>query len=390
MSRQLPPTGDAPLDWAARHMPLLAATFEELGGTFDGLHVGITLHVEPKTAVLCQWLLESGARVSITGNLGTTVPATAEALRGLDVEVLGGRDDSFDEREAHLDTLVAARCELYLDNGGELISRLAGGAPRGTGFRGATEETTTGGLHIRSLPTPPDFPVIVINDSRLKLLVENEFGVGQSVVQGFMNATNLMVPGLRAGVIGYGPCGKGTADSLRALGATVTVADLDPFRQLDALMRGHAVSGVGEIIEGCDVVFLATGARHVIGRELFGRLRDGIILVGVGHEGLELDLAALRAAASEARNLSPEGGDAQARTRYRLADGREVVVLHDSQMINLTAANGNPIQAMDLGLSLQARSLAAIAKDEVLTSGAQAVPEDIDRVLAASLVSLLR
>jgi len=389
VTRTLPPTGDGPLDWAARHMPLLADTFEEVGSAFAGLTIGITLHVEPKTAVLCQWLLASGARVVITGNLGTTVPATADALRALGATMLGGREDTDAERERHLDAIVAQRCDLFLDNGGGLVARLAAGAPRGPGFRGATEETTTGGLRIRALATPPDFPVVVINDSRLKLLVENEFGVGQSIVQGFMNATNLMIPGLRAGVVGYGPCGRGTADALRLLGASTTVADLDPFRRLDALMRGHRVADVAEIVSTCDAVFLATGARDVVGPELFERLRDGLVVVGVGHEGREIDVAALRDAAVETVRLSPPGGDPTARVLHRFADGREVVVLHDSHMINLTAALGNPIQAMDLGLALQARSLASIATGGTTTPGAQAVPESIDRVLAEGLVRLL-
>lgn len=389
MSTTLMPSGSSPIDWAARYMPLLAETFEEVGESFAGLHVGVTLHIEPKTAVLVQWLLTSGARVTITGNLGTTVPATAQALRDLGATVLGGREDTHEDRERHLDAIVAERCDLFLDNGGGLVARLAAGAPRGEGFRGATEETTTGGLNIRALPSAPDFPVVVINDSRLKLLVENEFGVGQSIVQGFMNATNLMIPGLRAGVVGYGPCGKGTSDALRLLGAQVTVADIDPFRSLDAIMRGHRVSSVQEMVGSCDVVFLATGARGVVGEHLFDRCRDGIVFAGVGHEGLEIDLPALRDWSAEVVSLSPPDGDRHARTVYRGSDGREVVVLHDSQMINLTAALGNPIQAMDLGLVLQARSLAAIARGEVATPGAQPVPDAIDRRLASDLVSRL-
>lgn len=388
MNHPLAPSGLPGIDWAARHMPLLADTFAEVGPAFAGLRLAMTIHIEPKTAVLCQYLVAAGARVTLTGNLGTTQPDTVEALRALGVVVLGARDDTALEREAHLDAMLAQRPDLVLDNGGDLVIRLIEGAPRSPDFRGATEETTTGAFRIRALGDSPDFPVVVINDSRLKLLVENEFGVGQSIVQGFMNATNLMIPGQRIGVVGYGPCGKGTADTLRALGASVTVAEIDPFRQLDALMRGHAVADLDEVLAASDAVFLATGARQVITAEHLPALRDGIVLVGVGHEGRELDIAALRAASAEIVSLSPTGGDADARLLHRLTDGREVVVLHSTHMINLTAAGGNPIQAMDLGLALQARSLAAIAGGDV-ADGVDAVPSRIDRVLAEGLVRLL-
>ncbi len=384
----LPPTGHPAIDWAARHMPLLDSSFAEVGPIFDSLHIGVSIHVEPKTAVLCQRLLTAGARVTITGNIGTTQPDTVDALRSVGATVLGGRDDTPAERVEYLERILAAEPDLILDNGGDLITRLAQGAPRSPRFLGATEETTTGGNRLRQLASPPDFPVVVINDSRLKLLVENEFGVGQSVVQGFMNATNLMVPGAHTGVVGYGPCGKGVADTLRNLGARVTVAELDPFRSLDALMRGHQVADLPDLLGTADVVFLATGARNVIGADELPFLRDGVVLAGVGHEGMELDREALTAATAETVELSAAGGDRDARVLHRLQDGREIVVLHDMHMLNLTAASGNPIQAMDLGFSLQARSLAAIADGE-LGPGVAAVPESVDRVLATSLVRVL-
>lgn len=384
----LPPTGHPAIDWAARHMPLLDSSFAETGPVFGGLHVGVSIHVEPKTAVLCQRLLAAGARVTITGNIGTTQPDTVDALRSIGATVLGGRDDTPAERAEHLERILVAEPDLILDNGGDLIARLTEGAPRSPKFLGATEETTTGGNRLRQLASPPDFPVVVINDSRLKLLVENEFGVGQSIVQGFMNATNLMVPGAHAGVVGYGPCGKGVADTLRNLGARVTVTELDPFRALDALMRGHQVADLPDLLGTSDVVFLATGARNVIGAEQLPYLRDGVILAGVGHEGREIDREALAAATAQTARLSAAGQDRDARVVHRLHDGRELVVLHDTHMLNLTAASGNPIQAMDLGFSLQARSLAAIAAGE-LGPGVFPVPEPVDRVLATSLVRVL-
>ncbi|MFE0629436.1 adenosylhomocysteinase [Streptomyces sp. NPDC058864] len=373
--------------WAARHMPLLAATMETHASAFAGRRIGICLHIEPKTAVLVSHLARAGARVTLTGSPGTTQEATAAALRDAGVHVVGHRSDTLEQHRDNIARVLDAEPDLILDNGGDLIEGVLarGGLPS---LVGATEETTTGGLRIRSWDVQPDFPVIVINDSRLKLLVENEYGVGQSVVQGFMNATNLMVPGARATVVGYGPCGKGVADTLAKLGARVSVADIDPYRALEALMAGHATGALCDLLPQTQLLFLATGHPDVIGEAELDALADGTVIAGVGHMPWELDTEAL-----SGRTLTVErsGASGQERAVHRLDDGREVIVLADTKMINLTAAKGNPIQAMDLGLTLQARSLAALAAaaENRLIPGVQAVPAPIDRQVATDLVALL-
>lgn len=385
----LPPAGHADIDWAMRSMPLLADSIAQDSPGLHGRHIGICIHVEPKTAVLCRWLLQQGASVTLTGNIGTTHPDTADALRAMGVTVIGTRHDGQHSHARNLNTLLAAQPDLIMDNGGELIERLVHGAPRSPGFLGATEETTTGGRRVRALPVQPDFPVIVINDSYLKLLVENEFGVGQSVVQGFMNTTNSMIPGTRAAVVGYGPCGKGVAETLSRLGAQVSVADIDPYRALEAVMRGHRVAPLRELLPDTQLLFLATGGVSVIGTAEIGQLRDGVIIAGVSHEATEVDWQALKEHTAATRSLSSQAQDQDARVVYELSDGREIVVLYGTRMINLTAAGGNPIQAMDLGLSLQARSLAAIARGDANWHGARPVPANVDTALAQALVKLL-
>ena len=351
----LPASGSPALDWAARSMPLLAATMAAHAEDFDGRHVGICLHIEPKTGVLVHWLLRVGARVTITGNLGTTDQATVDTLRALGATVLGGHDDDAARHARNLDALVAAEPDLLLDNGAESIERILRGGPRGGGFLGATEETTTGGRRLRELDVAADFPVVVINDSPLKLLIENEFGVGQSIVQGFMNATNAMLPGTRATVIGYGPCGKGVAETLARLGARVSVADTDPYRALEAIMHGHRVAPVETLLPDSQLVFLATGHPGVISGDQLELLGDGVMLIGVGHEADEIDLPALRSRARRITSLSNPSGDADARLIYEMADGREIVVLHGTKIDNLVARRQfiHPGD-MDLGLVDQA------------------------------------
>jgi adenosylhomocysteinase len=203
-----------------------------------------------------------------------------------------------------------------------------------------------------------------------------------------MNATNLMIPGADATVVGYGPCGRGVADTLAHLGARVAVADTDPYRALEAVMAGHQVGELADLLPRTQLLFLATGHPGVIGAKEIGALRHGTVIAGVGHMPWELDARALAEHTASVHHSGPSG---QERAVHRLHDGREVIVLADTKMINLTAAKGNPIQAMDLGLTLQARSLAAIAvgHDKTLAAGVQAVPEPIDRQIASDLVHAL-
>ncbi|WP_327743206.1 adenosylhomocysteinase [Streptomyces europaeiscabiei] len=373
--------------WAARHMPMLAATMRTHAAAFAGRRIGICLHIEPKTAVLVGYLAQAGAEIVLTGSPGTTQEDSADALRDYGVTVVGHRSDDLAQHRDNVARVLDAQPDLILDNGADLIEGVLarGGLP---GLVGATEETTTGGLRIRSWDAQPDFPVVVINDSRLKLLVENEFGVGQSVVQGFMNATNLMIPGTHATVVGYGPCGRGVADTLAHLGARVSVADTDPYRALEAVMAGHQVGELVDLLPRTRFLFLATGHPGVIGAAELGALRDGAIVAGVGHMPWELNANVLAEHTASVHRSGPSG---QERAVHRLHDGREIVILADTKMINLTAARGNPIEAMDLGLTLQARSLAAIAAghDSSLASGVQAVPAPVDRQIAADLVATL-
>ena len=366
--------------WAAENMPLLGAAFEELGDVFRGLRIGMCLHIEPKTAVLCVLLAHAGATVALTGSPGTTRQDIADSLAASGVLVHADAADA----APRIDEVLAVDPHILLDNGADLTQGILARSEISPHFLGGTEETTTGALLLRGRETTVPFPVIVINDSYLKLLVENRFGVGQSVVQGFMNATNRMIPGTRATVLGYGPCGRGVAQTLRELGAQVTVVEIDPYRRIEAAMEGHRIATTAEALPGTQLLFLATGHPDVLGADDIARLDSGVVIAGVGHRAWELDL-------DELGTPLPDQGGVQTRLHdvYLQPDGRRIVVLAGTRMINLVAGGGNPIDAMDLGLTLQARSLAAIASRRFVTEGVHPVPSGIDHAVATAFAEQL-
>jgi adenosylhomocysteinase len=372
------------LDFVTDHMPIVGSIRKRFATEqpFAGLTLVVRIHVEPKTAVLIRALRDGGARVVALGNKGTTNDALAELLRGEAIEVLGERADDDFVIDSNLDKLAALRPDVVLDNGAELIERLvaAGDHPRG-----ATEETTSGAFTLRGLLAGKvPFPVIVINDSPLKAIVENKHGVGQSVIESIRLATNTLIQRRRLVVLGYGWCGRGIAMYGKAAGADVAVVEPDAVKALEAAIDGFAVSELEDELERGDVFVTATGHVGVISAGHIAAMKDNALLANAGHFDTEIDMVGLRNAA---RAVRPRGADIR---RYELDGGRSVDVIAEGKMVNLAVggSRGNSIEIMDLGFSLQALSLERIAlHPESLELGDQAVPADIDETVARAMVA---
>lgn len=371
--------------WAKRCMPVLGKALADLGRrrVFDGLTIGFRLHLEPKTAVLVEGLLAGGARVLAMGNEGTTQFGTAEALVDRGCTVLDRPGDRKSAVRDHLSRIAASGPDLVLDNGAELIEACirADRSPVG-----ATEETTSGAFRLREGKVGTVvFPVIVINDSPLKAIVENKHGVGESVVDAIVRATNMSLHRKRLVVFGYGWCGRGIALYARRRGADVAVVEPDPVKALEAAMDGFDVGDPEGAARSAQIVVTATGREGVVGYELIETMRDGVLLVNAGHTDDEIDVLRLEREA-------PGSSLAPSLHVHRLSDGRSVFLLAKGRIANLATAgsSGNPIEAMDLGLTLQALSLAALATSaSKFRPGPQPVPRKInDRTATAMLESM--
>lgn len=361
-------------------MELLSAVGASIASDkrLDGLRIGVSLHLEPKTAVLLGVLADAGAEIVATGNLGTTQDDIVAALNDAGLDVFGSRTDDPTAHQANLERAAGSQPDLLLDNGADLYALVI---EQGVPIRGGTEETTSGAMRLRGELAGIDFPVIVINDSPLKAIVENKHAVGQSIVEGFLHVTNLMPQGRRFVVYGYGWCGRGIAHYARSVGGQVAIVEIDEIKALEAAVDGYRVLSSDETPEWGSVFITATGAKDVVGVADIERMGDGSVLVNAGHFDREIDTSGLAAAAV---SVEEEGASIE---RYRLASGKSVVLLAEGRMFNLAAegARGNSIESMDLGFSLQALSLARVATGG-LSPGPQPVPDDINRQVAAAMV----
>jgi len=378
--------GRQKIRWAELHQGLLQRLRKQFGETqpFAGLTIGICLHVEPKTAVLCTVLQVGGANVVITGSPGTTKNDVAAALREVGVIVYGQQKDDSARHQENIRQVLSHDPHLLLDNGADLMATYLAQADSGRVIA-STEETTTGANRLRDeLRGALVVPTIVINDSPLKLIMENEHGVGPTIVEGFMRETNLLVQARSFVVFGYGSVGRGIARTLRKLGGHVTVVELDPVRALEAVLDGMVVTSLSEALDSGEVFFTATGRPGVIAGESFDRLRDGAILANAGHFSWEIDIPELRRRATKIERFR------EWVELLTLEDGRRITLLAQGEMLNLAGGGGNPIETMDLGLALQAQSLAYLAANyKDLPVGPQPVPGEINATIARWMVENL-
>ena len=388
MASELVERGRQRLEWIRSRMSLLAAAREEFAASrpFAGRRIGVAIHLEPKTAVLLEVLAAGGAEIVATGNHGSTQDDIVAVLREQGLVVFGRRDDTIEQHRANVASVLDAGPDLILDNGADLI---AGSVARGSASTiiGATEETTSGADRLRGeLSGHIPFPVIVINDSPLKAIGENRHAVGQSVVESLMRITGLMVPGRRFVVVGYGWCGRGIAQYLRALGGRVAIAEIDDLTTFEAALDGYRVAPTGELAGWAQTIVTATGRPGVLAAAEFSLLESGTVLANSGHFDWEIDVPTLTASATRIMPVD------DAIERVEFADGRHVVLLAGSRMVNLAGRDprGNSLGSMDLGSLLQALSLERIARSaRELEPGAQPVPDDINRLVARRMVEAM-
>ena len=245
---------------------------------------------------------------------------------------------------------------------------------------GGCEETTTGihRLKIMAREGTLRFPMMMVNEADCKHMFDNRYGTGQSVWDGIMRTTNLIVAGKHVVVSGYGWCGKGVSLRAKGLGAKVIVTETDPIRALEAVMDGYEVMPMDEAAALGDIFITVTGCSGVITKEHFDKLKDGAILSNAGHFDVEVDMAALE-------KLAVRKYEARHNIRgYVLPNGRTVFVIAEGRLVNLAAADGHPAEIMDMSFAVQALSAEYLVKKRgELPNTVIGFPRELDEAVAA-------
>lgn len=367
------------LDFARAHMPVSTALAAELAaaGTVRGLRIGVSMTLEPKTANLALLLKDAGAEVAVYAHPDETDPEVAAALRARGVPVDADASLSGEaEREAALAWLRRG-FDVVVDDGSHLVRLAHEAAPELIDrWIGVAEETTSGLTPLRAMAAQGALatPVVAVNDAATKTGFDNRYGTGQSCVLAIadlLDQVDATVRDLPVLVIGYGPVGVGVAAHLSALGAHVAVAEVDPLRALLAAHDGYQVGYAADLAEGA-LVISCTGVPHTVTPTLLERA--AIVAVAGGVPG-EVTLAGVA--------LEPvivAGTPARA---LEVAEPCGTLVLDRGGCINVTAAEGNPIEIMDLSFATQLAAVRHLVESRPVV-GVHPLPEDAVAHVAAT------
>ena len=376
-------SGEQKIEWVKNHCDLLRQLEVEFKKTqpFKNLKVALSVHLEAKTAYLCKVLQAGGAKMYVTGsNPLSTQDDIAAALVHCGMEVFAHHGASPEQYEKDIEEVIKIGPNIIIDDGGDLVTLIHTKYPELIpNVIGGCEETTTGILRLEQMNKADKlaFPMIKVNNAKMKHFFDNRYGTGQSVWDGINRTTNLVVAGKTAVVAGYGWCGKGVAMRAKGLGAKVIVTEVDPVKAIEAIMDGFEVMPMDEASWLGDIFVTVTGCCDVITEHHFMRMKDGAILCNAGHFDCEVNVGLLRAIADDVFEAR------QNVTGYKLRTGRTVYVLGEGRLVNLACGDGHPAEIMDMSFAIQALSAEFLVKHKEGPIGLlMDVPDEIDTRVA--------
>ena len=340
---------------AETEMPGLMALREQYRGQkpLAGARIAGCLHMTIQTAVLIETLLQLGAEVRWSScNIFSTQDHAAAAIAAGGTPVFAWKGESEDDYWWCVEQTIFGpngwRPNMLLDDGGDLTAVMHDKYPELlANVRGLSEETTTGVHRLYEMEKRGTLkvPTFNVNDSVTKSKFDNLYGCRESLVDGIKRATDVMIAGKIAVVLGYGEVGKGCAQSLRGLGATVWITEIDPICALQAAMEGYRVVSMEQAAEQADIFVTATGNYHVITHGHLRRMKNNAIVCNIGHFDAEIDIASLRAYRWE--NVKPQVD------HVVFPDGKRIIVLAEGRLVNLGCATGHPSFVMSASFTNQ-------------------------------------
>ena len=379
--------GAEEINWATRQMQVLEEISNEfaLSKPLDGLNIGACMHVTKETANLMMTLKTAGAKVALcASNPLSTNDSVAAYLAENDIEVHAIRGVSNDEFFKHLNLVLDTNPDITMDDGADLVTLLHTDRSD-ISVLGSMEETTTGVIRLKSMEKNDKlrFPVVAVNDSDTKHLFDNRFGTGQSSMDGVVRATDMLIAGLNVVVFGFGDCGKGVAERAYGMGAKVTVVEPNSVRALEALMHGYEVKNSLEASKIADVIITVTGNKHVLDTQHFDVMKSGVVLANAGHFDVEINLV-------ELKNQSSEVNRVRDHVESYMYKEKEILVLGEGRLVNLTVATGHPASVMDMSFANQALAAEWIKENyENLEPKVYTLPKSVDQKIAATKLKLM-
>lgn len=370
---------------ARSEMPGLQAlrTRYETQKPLDGARIAGCLHMTIQTAVLIETLVALGATVRWSScNIFSTQDHAASAIASLGVPVFAKKGETEEEFWWCIEQTIIGkddwRPNLVLDDGGDLTKVLHEQYPALLSeIKGLSEETTTGVHRLYEMAERGTLkvPAINVNDSVTKAKFDNLYGCRESLVDGLKRATDVMIAGKIAVILGYGDVGKGCAQSLRGLGARVWITEIDPICALQAAMEGYQVVTMDEAASKGDIFVTATGNVHVITHEHLRQMKHQAIVANIGHFDSEIDIASLKQYAWE--NVKPQVD------QVIFPDGKHIIILAEGRLVNLGCATGHPSFVMSTSFTNQVLAQMELWQHgERYPLGVHTLPKKLDEEVA--------
>jgi adenosylhomocysteinase len=336
--------GRKEINIAETEMPGLMALRKEFSAQkpLAGARIGGCLHMTIQTAVLMETLVQLGAELRWSScNIFSTQDHAAAAMAAAGIPTFAWKGESEEEFWWCIEQTIFGpdgwKPNMILDDGGDLTQVMHEKYPElMRDVKGISEETTTGVHRLNEMAKEGRLmaPAFNVNDSVTKSKFDNLYGCRESLIDGIKRATDVMIAGKRAVVVGYGDVGKGCAQALRGMGATVLITEIDPICALQAAMEGFRVVTMEDAAPMGDIFVTCTGNVRVITRAHMDAMKDQAIVCNIGHFDSEIDIAGIRQLTWE--NIKPQVD------HVIFPDGKRIIVLAEGRLVNLGCATGHP------------------------------------------------
>lgn len=370
---------------AETEMPGLMALRNEFAATapLKGARIAGCLHMTIQTAVLIETLIALGAEVRWSScNIFSTQDHAAAAMAAKGIPVFAWKGETEEEYWWCVEQTIQGPDgwvpNMLLDDGGDLTLRIHQNYPHLTNdIKGVSEETTTGVARLYEMARKNELkmPAINVNDSVTKSKFDNLYGCRESLLDGIKRATDVMIAGKMALILGYGDVGKGCAQALRGQGATVMITEIDPICALQASMEGYRVVAIEDVVEQVDIVVTATGNFHVVTHDHMQRMKNQAILCNIGHFDSEIDVESLRK--YEWENIKPQVD------HVIFPDGKRLIILAEGRLVNLGCATGHPSFVMSTSFTNQVLAqMELFQKGHDYACNVYVLPKELDEKVA--------